>query len=171
MGKAKIHFITGGQRSGKSEYAEQVTLSLSNRPIYLATSRIWDADHGKRIDLHKERRSQNWRTIEEEIQLGSHDLKGEVVLLDCVTLWLTNIFTENQFDPIKTWETLGQEWNKLQEQEINLIIVSNEIGLGVVPIEKGTRNFVDLQGKINQLIASQAEKVTVVISGIPWQIK
>jgi adenosylcobinamide kinase/adenosylcobinamide-phosphate guanylyltransferase len=87
-----IYFITGGQRSGKSSYGQKVALKLSQNPIYLATSRIWDEDHKLRIKHHKSDRDDRWTTIEEKKYISNHDFTCRTVLMDCVTLWLTNFF-------------------------------------------------------------------------------
>ena len=86
----KIILITGGQRSGKSSKAEELALSLSDNPVYLATAHIWDDEFRERVQRHQERRGPQWTNIEEEIYLSRHDLTGRVVVIDCVTLWLTN---------------------------------------------------------------------------------
>ncbi|MEM9340314.1 MAG: bifunctional adenosylcobinamide kinase/adenosylcobinamide-phosphate guanylyltransferase [Bacteroidota bacterium] len=171
MPEASIHFITGGQRSGKSEYAERLALEQSTNPVYLATSKVWDEEYGKRIEVHQQRRSTNWETVEEEIELSQHDFSQRVVLLECITLWLTNIYTQQAFEQEASFAAACEEWDKLTRQHTSLIVVSNEIGLGTVPMDKGTRAFVDLQGKMNQRIANDASRVTFVVSGIPWQIK
>ena len=166
-----IHLITGGQRSGKSEYAEQLTLEQSPNPIYLATSRIWDDGHRARIESHKTRRGQQWESIEEEKALSSHDFKGRVVLLDCITLWLTNIFFDNGNQDDKSLQEAKSELNKILSQDCNWIIVSNEVGLGGHPSNEIAMRFNDLQGQINQYIAKKADRVSLVISGIPLEIK
>ena len=88
----KIILITGGQRSGKSEKAEQMALSLTDHPVYMATAHVWDDDFRQRVLRHQARRGPQWTNIEEERQLSRHDVAGRVVLIDCVTLWLTNFF-------------------------------------------------------------------------------
>jgi adenosyl cobinamide kinase/adenosyl cobinamide phosphate guanylyltransferase len=87
----KIILITGGQRSGKSTKAEELALSLSSNPVYLATAHVWDEEFRLRVQKHQERRGPEWTNIEEEIQLSKHNLEGRVVVIDCVTLWLTNL--------------------------------------------------------------------------------
>ena len=89
---SKVILITGGQRSGKSGHAEQLALSLTESPVYLATAHIWDDEFRERVRRHQERRGQQWTNIEEERYLSRHDLTGRVVVVDCVTLWLTNFF-------------------------------------------------------------------------------
>ena len=88
----RIILITGGERSGKSVYAEQLALRLSEQPVYMATARIWDEEFRQRVRIHRERRGAQWTNIEEEKYLSRHDLTGRTVLVDCVTLWTTNFF-------------------------------------------------------------------------------
>lgn len=171
MKKAKIHFISGGQRSGKSEYAESIALSLSKTPNYLATSKVWDTAYEERIAVHKSRRNNAWTTIEELIAIGNVNFTDHVVLLDCITLWITNIFDAQEYNVEKTLAFAKKEWDKLCEKEITLVVVTNEIGMGVIPMEAATRNFVDVQGKINQYIAKQADKATFMVSGLPLIVK
>ena len=92
----KIILITGGERSGKSSFAEQTALSLSTNPVYMATSRVWDDEFRERVRQHQLRRGPEWTNIEEELNLSRHDVKGRVVLIDCVTLWCTNFFYRDQ---------------------------------------------------------------------------
>ena len=91
----KIILITGGQRSGKSSYAQKLALQIAPNPVYLATSRIWDDEHQQRIKRHQADRGPEWTNIEEEKQLSNHQLEDRVILIDCVTLWLTNFFFDN----------------------------------------------------------------------------
>jgi len=166
-----IHLITGGQRCGKSEYAEQLTLEQSENPIYLATSRVWDDGHRARIEAHKARRGKEWESIEEEKAISSHDFTGRVVLLDCITLWLTNIFFDNGDKDEMSLEEAKAELDKILAQKCDWIIVSNEVGLGGHPGNEVAMRFNDLQGRINQYIAKKADRVSLVISGIPLEIK
>ena len=92
---SKIILITGGQRSGKSRYAEELALSLADNPVYVATAHVWDEEFRERVRRHQERRGPQWTNIEEEKFLSRHDLTGRVAVIDCVTLWLTNFFFEN----------------------------------------------------------------------------
>ncbi|PKQ67010.1 bifunctional adenosylcobinamide kinase/adenosylcobinamide-phosphate guanylyltransferase [Labilibaculum manganireducens] len=166
-----IHLITGGQRSGKSLFAEDLALSLSNQPVYLATSRIWDEVHRDRIEIHKNRRGNQWTTIEEEKFLSRHDFSGKVVLLDCITLWINNFFFDNEEDDKKSLQEAIQELEILFDQNCDWIIVTNELGLGGHPENKLAMRFNDLQGSINQYIAKKADRVTLIISGLPLEIK
>lgn len=167
----EIILITGGQRSGKSNYAQQIALSLSENPVYMATSRIWDEEHQKRIERHKADRGTEWTNIEEEKQLSNHRLENRVVLVDCVTLWATNFFFDNNSNVDLSLAMIKEEFDKLIQQEAQFIFVSNEIGLGGTSENKAQRLFMDLQGWINQYIASKANKVYLMVSGIPIQVK
>lgn len=168
---AQITFITGGARSGKSSFAQQMAESASPAPVYLATARVWDEDFRKRIERHQNDRGAHWTNIEEEKNLSGCAVEGQTVLLDCITLWLTNIFFDNQFDVDRSLDEAKAEWNRFVQKDMNLIVVSNELGMGVHPIEESARKFADLQGWMNQYIAKQASEVFLIISGIPLKIK
>jgi len=166
-----IHYITGGERSGKSSYAENLALSLSNSPKYIATSRIWDEDHQKRIDRHISDRDNRWTSIEEEKELAKHIQPNETVVIDCVTLWLTNFFVDTKNDIQQSLELAKQEFDKLINIDANIIIISNEIGMGVHAQTEIGRKFTELQGWTNQHIAKNADQATCMISGIPLKLK
>lgn len=167
----QITLITGGQRSGKSAYAEQTALSLCERPVYLATARIWDEEFRARVARHQARRGAQWENIEEEKTLSRHDLTGRVVVVDCVTLWSTNFFFDLESDAEVALKALREEFDRLTAQEATFLFVTNEIGLGGVAENTLQRRFTDLQGWINQYIASRADRVVLMISGIPITIK
>ncbi len=167
----KILLITGGQRSGKSNYAEKLALELSEQPIYVATSRIWDEEHRERIRLHQERRGEEWTTIEEEKTLSNINVEGKVVLIDCVTLWATNFFFDLQSDVQQSLEALKREFESFIEQNATFIFVTNELGMGEMSMNATQRKFADLQGWLNQYIASKADEVVLMVCGIPQKIK
>ena len=166
-----IYFITGGQRSGKSTYGQKLALELSDNPVYLATSRIWDEDHKARIERHKSDRDEQWTTIEEEKFLSAHDFTNSTVVIDCVTLWLTNFFMDSNNDVDRSLEEAKTELSKLFRQDANFIIISNELGMGLHAETEIGRKFADLQGWMNQFIATEADKVYLMISGIPVKVK
>lgn len=168
---AKVIYISGGQRSGKSNQAMKMAQELSYSPIYLATSRIWDEDFKNRVDHHKNSRGENWITIEEEKYISKLDLKEKVVVLDCITLWITNFFSDNNFDIDKSITEAKAEWNKFIEKDITVIAISNEIGMGVHAESPGARKFTDLQGWINQYIAKKADEAIFMVSGNVMKIK
>ena len=166
----RIVLITGGQRSGKSAFAENMALSLSSQPVYMTTSRIWDDDFAQRVKVHQERRGPQWTNIEEDKELSRHQVEGRVVLIDCCTLWATNYFFDlKDIEQCKT--ALKAEFDKLTEQSAYFIFVTNEIGLGGVSENELQRKFTDLQGWLNQYVASKANDVYFLISGISLKIK
>ncbi len=166
-----IIYITGGERSGKSSHAQNLALSLSNTPKYIATSRIWDGNHRKRIDRHIADRDERWTSIEEEKAISNHIRPRDVVVIDCVTLWLTNFFMDTKNDIEKSLELAKKEFNKLRHIDATIIIISNEIGMGVHAQTEIGRLFTELQGWMNQHIAKHADQATLMVSGIPVKLK
>jgi adenosylcobinamide kinase/adenosylcobinamide-phosphate guanylyltransferase len=167
----KIILITGGQRSGKSSKAEQLALSLSPNPVYMATAHIWDEEFRERVRRHQERRGPQWTNIEEETALSQHDMTGRVVVVDCVTLWLTNFFFANNSDVDKSLGLAKAEFDRFTEPDATYIFVTNEIGSGGVSENAIQRKFTDLEGWMNQYIASKADEVILMVSGIAVKVK
>ena len=167
----KIILITGGQRSGKSSKAEEMALSLSANPVYVATAHIWDDEFRERVKKHQERRGPQWTNIEEEIHLSKHDLSGRVVVIDCVTLWLTNFFFQLESDVNKSLEAAKIEFDAFTQHDAIYIFVTNEIGSGGTSENAIQRRFTDLQGWMNQYIASKADEVILMVSGIAVKVK
>ncbi|KOP35924.1 bifunctional adenosylcobinamide kinase/adenosylcobinamide-phosphate guanylyltransferase [Flavobacterium sp. WLB] len=167
-----IYLITGGERSGKSSYAQNLALQLSNNPIYVATARKWDSDFQNRIDRHQLERDERWTNIEKEKHLSEINFSGKVALIDCVTLWLTNFFVDTKNDVTLSLEEAKKEFLSIANQEnATLIIVTNEIGMGVHASTEIGRKFTELQGWMNQFLASNADEVVLMVSGIPVKIK
>lgn len=169
--------ITGGQRSGKSQTAEKMALSLSDNPVYLATAHIWDEEFRQRVLVHQQRRGPQWTNIEEEKYLSRHDVTGRVVVIDCVTLWCTNFFFSREK---AEWEQpsvddaltlLKAEFDSFTSQDATFIFVTNEIGSGGVSENAIQRRFTDLEGWMNQYVAQHADEVILMVSGIPVRIK
>lgn len=171
MPQKHIVLVTGGQRSGKSGYAQKRALSLTANPVYLATSRVWDEEFRQRVLRHQADRGPEWTNIEEEKYLSHHNLNGRVVVIDCITLWGTNFFFDNDSNVELSLTELKEEFDRLAEQEAYLIFVTNEIGLGGVSPDPVQRKFTDLQGWLNQYIASHADEVVLMVSGIPMKVK
>ena len=167
----KIILITGGQRSGKSTKAEELALSLSNNPVYLATAHVWDDEFRERVIKHQMRRGPEWTNIEEEIYLSHHDLTGRVVVIDCVTLWLTNWISNENNDVDTILKQAKAEFDAFTQPDATYIFVSNEIGLGGVSTNQLQRKFTDLQGWMNQYIAQKADEVILMVSGIEVKVK
>ena len=166
-----IWYITGGERSGKSGYAQKLALEHSQSPLYVATSRIWDEDFKKRVQMHVSDRDERWTTLEEEKYISKLDLKGRVVVVDCVTLWLTNFYTDTKYDLQQSLKLAKEEFDILAKEDCTLIIISNELGMGTHAETEIGRKFVELQGWMNQHIAARADKAVLMISGIPVQLK
>ena len=167
---SRVILITGGQRSGKSRQAEQLALGLSDQPVYVATAHVWDEEFRERVRRHQQRRGPQWTNIEEERYLSRHDLTGRVVVVDCVTLWLTNFFFDNS-DVDQTLAAAKAEFDRLTQQDATLIFVTNEIGSGGVSDNAVQRRFTDLEGWMNQYIAARADEVILMVSGIAVKIK
>ena len=171
-----IYLITGGQRSGKSTKAEELALSLSPNPVYMATAHIWDDEFRERVAKHKARRGPNWTNIEEELYLSKYDVSGKVVLIDCCTLWATNFFfrdsKEDELPDVdKTLVELKDEFDRFTSQDATFIFVTNEIGLGGVSANAVQRRFTDLMGWFNQYVAQKADEVIMMVSGLPLVLK
>lgn len=166
-----IYYITGGERSGKSAYAQKLALELSASPIYLATARKWDKDFEKRIERHRNERDSSWTSVEEEKELSKVLMKGKVTVIDCVTLWLTNFYTDTKYNVEESLKQAKQEFDRAAKVDATLIIISNEIGMGVHADTEIGRKFVELQGWVNQYIAAKADKAIFMVSGIPVSIK
>ena len=167
----RIILITGGQRSGKSSKAEELALSLSDTPVYMATAHVWDEEFRERVRRHQARRGPQWTNIEEEIHLSRHDLTGRVVVIDCVTLWLTNFFFTNDSNVDQSLELAKAEFDAFTSKDATYIFVTNEIGSGGVSDNAIQRKFTDLQGWMNQYIASKEDEVILMVSGIPVKVK
>lgn len=177
-----ITLILGGARSGKSTFAERLALEANLPVTYLATADIQDEEMASRVAIHKKRRQAGWRCWEGFPAALPRDIAtmSGVLLLDCLTLWLTRLFLETSH------ENLGEnEWNvreleirslierlcRAVRQDAKLIIVSNEVGFGLVPLSQMGRRFRDLQGRMNQLAASNSRRVALVVAGCPLWIK
>ncbi|CED61527.1 Cobinamide kinase/cobinamide phosphate guanylyltransferase [Moritella viscosa] len=182
-----IHLVIGGARSGKSVYAETLAGELSQslgkhcphkqstakKLIYLATATIYDDEMQQRIDLHQQRRDQDWSLVEEPLQLASclQTLSGTnaVVLIDCMTLWLSNWICSDNF---AEFESQRQKFiATLIEFDGDCVIVSNEVGSGIVPMGELSRSFVDHAGWLNQAIAKVSDTSTLVVAGLPLVLK
>lgn len=172
----RIILITGGQRSGKSVFAEEMALNLSDNPVYIATAHIWDDEFRKRVDRHKERRGKQWTNIEEEKLLGNILIYNKVAVIDCLTLWCTNFYfahsnEENEPNLDEILEEMKKEFDKFTDQDATFIFVTNEIGSGGVSDNAVQRCFTDLLGWLNQYVASKADDVYLTVSGIRVKIK
>lgn len=166
-----IIFITGGVRSGKSRYAQELALSLSQNPWYVATAAIWDDDFEKRVKHHQGDRDERWTNLEEQRTVSALPIDNQVAVIDCVTLWLTNFFVDTNNDVDTSLALLKKEVDTISQKPGTFIIISNEIGMGIHPATEIGRKFADLQGWANQYIAALATEVVLMVSGIPVKIK
>lgn len=170
---AKITFILGGARSGKSSYALKLA-GRSNQVAFIATCEGLDKEMKARIRLHKKSRPDHWKTFEEPKDIISA-LKNigssfQCAIIDCLTLLVSNLILAGHSKDSIT-DKITSMLTYLEKREIKVIIVSNEVGLGIVPQNKLSRDFRDIAGKINQIVAAKADKVIFMVSGIPVKIK
>ncbi len=176
--KGNSTFIIGGARSGKSGYALELGSNIPGRKGFIATAEAFDEEMKERITLHQKTRSSEWasewETIEEPVDIAKRllEIAGlyDVVIVDCLTLWLSNMLCrEEDSEHIKT--EIGHLTSVLREITCKVIIVSNEVGLGIVPENRMARLFRDLGGWMNQKVASASDEVYLVTCGIPMKIK
>ncbi len=174
--------VLGGSRSGKSQFAEEIATRSDKRVTYIATAAIFDEEMAARVKLHRERRAKDWLTIEEErnvLEVLNQGGEGDIFLLDCATVWLSNLlFYQQSLAPNTPAQAIEKQLmamvtdlTETTKSGLDLIVVSNEIGLGVVPEHYLGRLFRDLAGKANQLLATRADSVYLVVAGIPMEIK
>jgi len=176
----KTILVTGGARSGKSSFAEKLTMSAANQALYVATAQAFDQEMKERIALHQQQRAEAdypWETVEECYDLpGLLDrLSGsKTVLVDCLTLWLSNILLSVESDEHRQ-EVVEQEISRLEQSVMafsgTLIMVTNEVGDGIVPEYALGRLYRDLAGRMNQRLARQCSQVFLVTAGIPIELK
>ncbi|MFH1074529.1 MAG: bifunctional adenosylcobinamide kinase/adenosylcobinamide-phosphate guanylyltransferase [Candidatus Firestonebacteria bacterium] len=171
---SKLIFITGGARSGKSSFAEELAVKTVKDRIYIATMQELDEEMKERIKKHKKQRGKGWRTIEEPLELFSslrkEDKNNRVILIDCLTLWVSNRMRKGEREEkiLKAAEDIAEF---CAGANASVIAVSNEVGMGLVPDNKLGRDFRDIQGRVNRIFAERAGKVFFMVSGIPLEVK
>lgn len=167
--KPSLHLILGGARSGKSRYGESLALDSAMDVRYLATARAFDDEMQSRITQHQLDRPSHWETIEEPLEIHRviADASACIILVDCLTLWLMNLMDAGK-DITKSVDEL---LDALQSRNTPVILVSNEITMGVVPMGELSRQYVDELGRLHQKIAQQADQVTLMVAGLPHKIK
>lgn len=164
-------YVSGGVRSGKSAWAQLRALELSDKPVYIATAKIWDEDFRERVQRHQDDRGPEWTTFEAYQDLHLLPLEGRVVVIDCVTLWLTNFFMDHENDIERALTAFKKEIDQLCALKATLIIISNELGMGMHAETDIGRKFADLQGWANQYAAGRAEEAVFMVSGLPLFLK
>ena len=179
----KLTLILGGARSGKSAYAEKLALQHNSRVAYIATAQALDEEMKSRISLHQEKRNQNWQTLEIPFGIGqivqANPPSVDLVILDCLTLLVSNILLKVTSDPDTPDENLAQNLvaeeiaslcQAIQRSSSNWIVVSNEVGMGLVPPYPLGRVYRDLLGWANQELASVADRIYLMLAGIPMRL-
>lgn len=186
--RGEFVFVTGGARSGKSRFAEELASGLGSRVAYVATAAVGDAEMAERIRKHRDRRPPDWATFEEELDVAGVILREggryHVILVDCLTLLVSNILGRTMDEKGKAGarrETETAEGAVLEQCRrlveaagsvpAHVLVVSNEVGLGLVPANRMGRVFRDVLGRANQTLAAAADRVYVLWSGIPLQLK
>lgn len=177
-----ITLILGGARSGKSTFAERLAVESGLSVTYLATADVRDEEMRRRVELHQKRRPAAWKTwagAPDELPRAIGSADG-TLLLDCLTLWLTRLFLEDDVEAMSEseWDARESEIRALTEKlceaprrGAKLLVVSNEVGFGLVPLSLTGRRFRDLQGRMNQLVASRSRRVALVVAGCPLWVK
>ena len=164
-------FILGGARSGKSRFAENLITDTGLERHYLATGRAWDDEMRARIEQHRADRGPSWQTHEEPLQLAEHlaaiDGEGRAILVDCLTLWVTNLMMDER--DVAAESAVLAAW--LPKAKARLVLVSNEVGLGIVPENRMARDFRDHAGRLHQMIAGCAADVYFIAAGLPLKMK
>lgn len=176
--------IVGGARSGKSAYAEQLAARSGKSVAYIATAEARDSEMEKRIAMHRLRRNTAWTTIEEQLALGDAIARAStsdsLVLVDCLTVWLSNLLFSGRMDypevgevvpPAAFTEQRARFLDTLEQAAGDVILVSNEVSLGIVPHGAISRWFVDEAGRLNQAVAARCERAVFVAAGLPLALK
>ncbi len=168
----KLIFVTGGARSGKSVFAQKLANNLSKKVTYIATAQARDKEMELRIKIHRKNRPSHWKTVEREKNitevLSRIAEKSEVILLDCLTLLISNLLLSGEKKILKEIRRLVDE---AKRAKATVLIVSNEVGMGIVPDNRLARRFRDMAGRANQIVAQAADEVYLVVSGMSMKIK
>ena len=170
--KNRFIFVVGGAKSGKTAFACATTESLSPERTYVATAEALDAEMKERIAKHKCERKEGWSTVEEPLNVAAtiEGIASGAALKDCLTLWITNLVMDDAADVtiFKEAETLARA---CRAARADVVVVSNEVGLGVVPTTVAGRRFLGLSGTVNQTMAAGADEVYFIVSGMPIKVK
>ncbi|SFR01942.1 bifunctional adenosylcobinamide kinase/adenosylcobinamide-phosphate guanylyltransferase [Desulfoscipio geothermicus] len=181
--RGEIMLVIGGARSGKSEWAEELVKARGDSVIYVATAGINDAEMAERVRRHRERRPAGWRTVEETHQLAgvlNAAPAGSVVLIDCLTVWMSNLLLDESLPRrgaagAEKEEYILQEAGRIvdaaRRRELYLVMVSNEVGCGLVPDNALGRLYRDIAGRVNRRLAELADRVYYVVAGIPLDLQ
>ena len=172
----KLVLILGGVRSGKSRYAQQLASDVGNRVLFLATAEAGDDEMKRRIARHKSSRPESWRTIEEQMDIAGvlrkNAARADAVIIDCVTVWLSNLMMHNEkLSEKEMTAVIDRLIDTYAQGEATYIIVSGEVGMGIVPEHPLGRIFRDYLGLANQRLAAKADRVVLMVVGIAMDLK
>jgi adenosylcobinamide kinase / adenosylcobinamide-phosphate guanylyltransferase len=169
-----VTLVIGGCRSGKSDRAQMLAEAVEGRRIYVATCIPQDPEMHERIALHRRKRGAGWETVETSLDLDvvlrEERPLADVILVDCLTLWVTNLLMEDDTGGLIP-EFLGRVLDALEEPGCPVIFVTNEVGTGIVPDNRLARRFRDAAGQVNQAVAAVADRVVWMVAGIPVTVK
>ncbi len=176
--------ILGGARSGKSAYAESLATATGKEVIYIATAHAGDQEMAARIAHHRQQRPAGWKTVEDPVALGDALQRwcapDRIILIDCLTLWLTNLLCSEAVDfpevgmvtlPALFHEQRAKFLQALEQANGDVVLVSNEVGMGIVPVGALSRCFADEAGRLNQAVAARCERAVLVAAGLPLVLK
>jgi Adenosyl cobinamide kinase/adenosyl cobinamide phosphate guanylyltransferase len=170
-----VIFVTGGARSGKSDFGQGMAEKLGGKRLFLATAQAFDEEMSLRIKNHREQRGSRWNTLEEPVYIGRalRSAAGlyDTVLVDCLTVWMSNLLLKYPDQDEKISEIVDDFFLNMKGFKGTIIVVSNEVGMGIVPDNKPARLYRDRLGFLNQRMAKGADQVYVLFSGIPFKIK
>ena len=174
----KSILITGGARSGKSQFAQKLAVEAGGRVLFVATAEAKDEDMRLRIEAHRKSRPAGWRTLEAPLGvseiIGRHMGEAKIVVIDCITMLVANILLRDQGEPFAEELALGEIKalvGQMDKLEATFILVSNEVGLGLVPDNALGRRYRDCLGRANQILAQHADEVYLMVAGIPIRLK
>ena len=169
--------ILGGARSGKSGYAENIAIESGKTLIYIATAKALDEETQQRVAHHKKHRSGlGWKTIEEPLALAACLKKwakpDSIILVDCLTMWITNLLSENEInEEARLYKEIEALLACINTLPCDVIFVSNEVSMGIIPMGELTRKYVDEAGRLHQQLAQKVDNVTLMVAGLPHKIK
>jgi adenosylcobinamide kinase/adenosylcobinamide-phosphate guanylyltransferase len=170
----KLIFLTGGARSGKSAFAVQRARACGKRIAYIATGTAGDDEMACRISKHRQSRPKSWETIEEPLDVSSAikrtNGKADVVIVDCLTLLVTNLLMKSK-DESSILTTIQEIVGSIRESNLTVLVVSNETGAGIVPDNRLARDFRDIAGRANQLMAGASDEAYLLVAGLPLKLK
>ena len=172
---SRVTFILGGARSGKSRLSQKLGESVPGKRLFIATAQPLDDEMEKRIESHKVSRGKNWKTVEEPLEISKVIWENEkeygLILIDCLTVWVSNLLERFDQDEEKILKEVGRLEEAIKGSNIRFIIVSNEVGMGIVPDNKLARQFREFLGIVNQRMAELSERVILMVSGVPMVLK